>query len=166
MITGPSGAGKTTLLHLLLGILPPDSGKIRGVRGKRLAAVFQEDRLCEFLSARKNIRIAAPDADEDEIGEHLARVGLDRAGGQRVSEMSGGMKRRVAIVRALICRAQILVLDEPLRGLDAQTRDLVYAYMNAHMGGRTVIAVTHDPDEGKRFGSDAQIRLTQKDVKS
>ena len=146
-IMGDSGCGKTTLLRILMGLEAYDSGKIVGVP-EYVSAVFQEDRLLEGFNAVANIAFAADrGVAEKEILSHLDEVGLHESALQSVSEMSGGMRRRVAIVRAVLARKELLLLDEPLKGLDEQTRDKVAAYINRHSSGVTTIMVTHDADE-------------------
>lgn len=146
-IMGPSGCGKTTLLNILMGFEKADSGIISGVPALQ-SAVFQEDRLCEEFSALANIRLATGKAvDESIIKEHFSLLGLDEIGNKPVKEFSGGMKRRIAIIRAILFQSDILFLDEPFRGLDKITKKAVIEYVLSHADGRTVIAVTHDMEE-------------------
>lgn len=159
VITGPSGAGKTTLLRLVLGLLRPDAGDILGTKGRRMAAVFQEDRLCEGLSVRRNLLLVRPDLSPDVLREHLARVGLPGEERTRVRELSGGMRRRAAIVRAMAALADVVVLDEPLRGLDAETKTKVLRYLAQETAGRTVLLVTHDEEEASALGARNRIEL-------
>ena len=148
-LMAPSGAGKTTLLRLLMGLEKPGSGRILGLEGLRLSAVFQEDRLCQWLSAPANIRLVNPRLEESAVEEALAAVGLAGTGGQRVEEFSGGMRRRVAILRALLAEYDLLLLDEPFRGLDEDTKALVMEDTRRRSAGRTVLLVTHDPVEAE-----------------
>lgn len=150
-VMGRSGCGKTTLLNLLMGFLTPDSGQLEGVPS-RLSAVFQEDRLLDGFSARANIVFVCPQRPVAEIDRHLAAVGLERDAGQPVRELSGGMRRRVAIVRAVLAEGDLLLLDEPFKGLDVATRAAVAGYLRTETAGRTVIMVTHDPDEVALMG--------------
>lgn len=151
-VLGPSGCGKTTLLRILMGLLEPDSGRILGLSG-RCSAVFQEDRLIEHASALANVRIALKrDFPAGRIAEALSAVGLADAMAQPVRELSGGMKRRVAIVRALLSDAPLLLMDEPFRGLDRATREQVIRFSRPLMAGRTAIVVTHDPEEPAMLG--------------
>ncbi len=134
-VLGPSGCGKTTLLRILMGLLEPDSGRILGLPG-RCSAVFQEDRLIEHASALANVRIALKrDFPAGRIAEALSAVGLADAMAQPVRELSGGMKRRVAIVRALLSDAPLLLMDEPFRGLDRATRERVIGLFAPADGG-------------------------------
>ncbi|HWQ51151.1 MAG TPA: ATP-binding cassette domain-containing protein [Terriglobales bacterium] len=140
-VMGPSGSGKTTLLHMLMGLVKPDSGAITGVP-QRLGAVFQEDRLCETASGAANVRLVCPPGD---IYAHLAAVGLAGEDATKpVAELSGGMRRRVAVVRALMSKGEALFIDEPFKGLDDETRALVAAYLLGNLAGRTAVVVTHD----------------------
>jgi len=121
-IAGSSGIGKTTLLRILLGLEPPDSGSTNAGRF-RWAAVFQEDRLLEQLDAAGNLRFTLGSFyDEAAARALLAELGLSDAGGKRVRDWSGGMKRRLALARALLAPADALALDEPFTGLDADNR--------------------------------------------
>ena len=149
-IIGPSGCGKTTLLNLLLGLLSPDSGEIRGIPQGRVAAVFQEDRLISHLSAISNVRIVLHGGfPENEIIRALKSVGLGKSMRQPVRELSGGMQRRVALVRALLADSKLVIMDEPFKGLDADTRAAVIQYTRKMMNGRTALIVTHDPAEAE-----------------
>ena len=117
-VTGSSGIGKTTLLRILLGLESPDGGTTNADRF-RWAAVFQEDRLLEQLDAAGNLRFALGAAyDEAAARALLAELGLGDAGGKRVRDWSGGMKRRVGIAQALLNEPEVLILDEPTNGLD------------------------------------------------
>lgn len=144
-VMGASGCGKTTLLRILCGLLPPDSGRIDGAEGARYSAVFQEDRLCENLTAAANIRLVTGNSrSREEIESALAAVGLADCSGKPVREFSGGMKRRAALVRALLAEYSVLVLDEPFKGLDESTREKTAGWCRKMTAGKTVILVTHD----------------------
>ena len=151
-IMGPSGCGKTTLLRILMGLLAPDSGSVTGLP-RTIAAVFQEDRLCEDLTAAANVRLvtgrAVPPA---EIEAHLRALGLGDSLGLPVREYSGGMKRRAALARAVLAESELLVLDEPFKGLDEAARAAAEAYLLAHSQGKTRLIVTHDRAEAARLG--------------
>ena len=152
-LMAPSGAGKTTLLRLLMGLEKPDRGRILGLEGLRLSAVFQEDRLCGGLSAGANLRLVNPRLERRAAEEALAAVGLGGLGDQRTAEFSGGMRRRVAILRALLAEYDLLLMDEPFRGLDEETRALVMEDTRRRTAGRTVLLVTHDPAEARFMAS-------------
>jgi len=154
VLMGPSGGGKTTLAHIILGIIKPDKGTVEGLTGKSTAVVFQEDRLCEQLSAVKNIQmIFKKEKPLAEILEHAAQIGLDEESMKKpVVELSGGQKRRVAILRAMIAGRDFVCLDEPFKGLDRETRLNTMAYVKKQAAGRTVLLITHDEQEARFFG--------------
>lgn len=158
-LMAPSGGGKTTLLRILMGLEAPDGGSIEGLEGLRLSAVFQEDRLCEGLDAASNIRLVTPGLSRQEAEEALRAVGLGECGGKKVREFSGGMRRRVAILRAMLARYDLLLLDEPFKGLDESTKALVMADTRRRWAGKTVLLVTHDPAELEAVGAQACLRL-------
>lgn len=153
-VMGPSGCGKTTLLHILMGLEQADSGTITGLP-ERISAVFQEDRLCEDFSAVSNIRlVTGKTVSEDEIMQCLSAFGLAGSEQVPVRELSGGMKRRVAIARAVLAEGELLILDEPFKGLDEATREAVATEMKRRIAGRTVLMVTHDPAEAVLMDAD------------
>ena len=144
-VMAPSGTGKTTLLRILLGLERPDSGTVEGLAGKRLTAVFQEDRLLEHLSAEGNLRFVLGRVYDPAAARALLdRLGLPDTGAQPVREFSGGMKRRLALARALLAPFDALALDEPFTGLDRENRDLALACIRETAGDRPVLLVTHD----------------------
>jgi NitT/TauT family transport system ATP-binding protein len=154
VLMGPNGSGKTTVARLLLGLAVPDGGVVGGLAGRRRAAVFQEDRLCEQLTAVGNVRLVLDRATRaSAVESELRRVGLDGESLVKpVRDLSGGQRRRVAIVRALLADADLVVLDEPFKGLDADAKTLVMAYVRERCEGRTTLLITHDPAEAEWFG--------------
>jgi len=147
-IMGPSGVGKTTLIHMLMGLVKADSGKMQGLEGKRITAVFQEDRLCESVDAIKNVLLVCDKKITDiQVMEEFREVGLIEYENKPVAQLSGGMKRRVTIVRALLPESDIIIMDEPFKGLDDELKKQVINYMKQKTKGKTVIIVTHDKEE-------------------
>ena len=144
----PSGTGKTTLLRILLGLEQADSGTVSGLEGKHLAAVFQEDRLLEHLDAQGNLRfVLGPAYDEASALSLLAELGLAGAEGTALRAYSGGMKRRLALARALLAPSDALVLDEPFAGLDSENRCRCLEAIRRRTAGKPVLLVTHDGGE-------------------
>ena len=139
VLSGPSGSGKTTLLHILAGLLRPDSGSVEGIGN--CSMVFQEDRLCMDYSAVKNVELITGDAARAE--EALRKLLEQSALHKPCRELSGGMKRRVALVRAMEAESNYILLDEPFTGLDSRSRALAEEYIRERQRGRTVIMVTH-----------------------
>ena len=138
-LTSPSGSGKTTLLRLIAGLTEPDAGEIR--RTGECSVLFQEDRLCETCSAVKNVELVTGDAAAARraLRQVLGDEELDRP----CAELSGGMKRRVALVRAMEARAGIVLLDEPYTGMDAGTRERAEAYIRLSQRERAIVIATH-----------------------
>ena len=151
VITGVSGGGKTTLLRLILGLEMPDEGAITGVPARR-AAVFQEDRLCPQLTALENVLLIAGRKREREARDMLARLGLGESLAVPAAELSGGMRRRCALARALCAKFDLLTLDEPFKGLDEANRRAAMDAVHALPGDKTVLLVTHDAAEAEFFG--------------
>ncbi len=144
-VMGASGCGKTTLLGLLTGLIRPDGGSVSGAV---FSAVFQEDRLCENLTAAANIRlVTGRTRSSGDISRALAAVGLADCADKPVRELSGGMKRRVALVRALLAEYSAIVLDEPFKGLDEATGAQVAEYCRRMLTGKTAVLVTHDSSD-------------------
>lgn len=150
-IMGSSGCGKTTLLRIIAGIEPFDAGEVVLQKGTgdilRAAVVFQEDRLCESYSVAANLRIGNRHLTDSEIKEVLERAGLEGIAEEKVCVLSGGMKRRVAILRALLAQSSLLLMDEPFTGLDEENRSKMIALIKEKTKGRTLLAVTHEASD-------------------
>lgn len=153
-LMGASGIGKTTLANILLGLTKPDSGTVEGITGKRISAVFQEDRLIEHWDAVKNIMLVyKSNKTEDTIRDNFTEIGLEDYEKKPVHALSGGMRRRVAIVRAVIAEHDLILMDEPFKGLDETSKNRVIDYLKKHTAGSTVIIITHDPEEVRMLGA-------------
>ena len=151
-LMAPSGRGKTTLLRCIAGLETPDSGQITDLP-ERIAYVFQEDRLCDGFSAVDNIRLVTGKAlGEGEIRRHLEELGLAGSLDQPVRELSGGMRRRVVISRAVCFGADLLLLDEPFKGLDDETRQQTADYILRHRWAAAILCVTHDREDAAALG--------------
>ncbi|MGI5976989.1 MAG: ATP-binding cassette domain-containing protein [Candidatus Limivicinus sp.] len=151
VLLGKSGRGKTTLMRLIAGFLRPDSGEISGISPEtRLAVMFQEDRLFPQLTVYKNLKLIKKDLDRSRAAELLNELNLEEGVLDSLpSELSGGMKRRVALIRALIFDSQVLLLDEPFQGLDGETRKLALAAVRRYSPGRASLIITHEPEDAE-----------------
>ena len=143
-ILGPSGAGKTTLLRLMAGLEQPDSGTV--TVSAPVSMVFQEDRLLAHDTVLENAALAA---DPQRAKELLVRLGLEEWLFRRPAALSGGMRRRVAIARALAAPAGVYLMDEPLKGLDRDTKQAVLALIREETRKGLLVLVTHDPEEAR-----------------
>lgn len=151
-LMGPSGCGKTTLLHIILGIFKPDEGIIELPGERRISAVFQENRLFDFMTAWENVAVVQEKPHNvNAINAILKEILPEECLTQKVSEFSGGMKRRAAIARAMITQSDLIVMDEPLTGLDEETKDQVIRFIMKYRNGRTLIFSTHQEKEVGRF---------------
>lgn len=154
LLKGPSGIGKTTLLRIMAGIENSDSGSIEITMGEaagggkklRIGMVFQENRLLEQFSAVENVTCVDSMISRTRAVEELKKVLEEEALDKPVRELSGGMQRRVAIVRAMLPASDLLIMDEPLTGLDPETRDRVISYIMENKGRRPLIMASHDTE--------------------
>jgi NitT/TauT family transport system ATP-binding protein len=149
-LMGTSGSGKTSFFKILLGLLEADSGLIETPSDLKIAAVFQEDRLCEEFSPIENLTMTVPGHSKvlqkkakEVLLNLLPRESLTRP----VSTLSGGMKRRVAIGRALWVPSDIIVMDEPFTGLDHETKKNVMSYIKECTKDKLVIISTHQSED-------------------
>lgn len=157
-VMGRSGSGKSTFINLLLSLIKPDSGKILISPHTRFSAVFQEDRLFSHLSARENLRLTTR-RTLPEIDAALCALDLDPKDSSAVRTYSGGMQRRVALARGVLFDADVLLLDEPFRGLDEHTRALAIEWVKHQWRNRLIVLVTHDEEEARRMGAQSIIRI-------
>ena len=156
-IIGKSGCGKTTLLRLLMGLETVDSGKINGIDNLNISAVFQEDRLIDSLSIYKNICLPHMNKDKlpsrEKVQQIVNSLHVNADIKKKTGELSGGMKRRVAIIRAMLAEFDMLILDEPFKGLDDETKYITMNFVKEYAKGNTVVLVTHDKKEIQFFDS-------------
>jgi len=148
---GPSGIGKTTLVNILAGLVEPDSGEITGLEGLQVSAVFQEDRLLEWDTALANVNFVGMGNANSEL--LLTQAGLGGDLHKKAALLSGGMKRRVCICRALAAKYGLLLLDEPFKGLDEDTKTVMVSMIKEHLRPEAcVLCVTHDMAEVNLLG--------------
>ena len=148
-ICGPSGCGKSTLLRLICGLLQPDSGQLE-MDDSSMSVVFQEDRLLPQLSALQNVAIVV-NGDQKRAMQALCAVELEEEAHKLPQELSGGMRRRVAIARAMAYDGALLLCDEPSNGLDEQLAQRVMQRLLTQWQGRSVLWITHDTDLAAQF---------------
>ena len=167
-IVGPSGCGKSTLLSIISGLIPPESGTVK-LAGNHIGYMLQKDHLLEWRSVYRNIILGlevqnsiTADTKEKAYGL-LKQYGLEQSANAKPSELSGGMRQRVALIRTLILEPDLLLLDEPFSALDYQTRLAVGDDIGQiiRKEKRTAILVTHDLAEAISLG-DRVIVLTER----
>ena len=144
LLKGPSGIGKTTCIRLILGLIDPDEGEVRVPDNTRFAVCFQENRLFEKETVLTNVlavneNVSVTDA-ASAILELLPSDSLDKKAG----ELSGGMKRRLAVIRAMLHDSDCVILDEPFTGLDDEARSKTISFINERLNGRLLIVTSHD----------------------
>ena len=179
-LMAPSGSGKTTLLNLIAGLMPADDGSIvfdteesgnahpvsfsagknDDCRTVSFSAVFQEDRLLNEMTAESNVRLVNPSLSLSDTIHAMAELGLRESAQQSVRELSGGMKRRVAILRAVLHDSDILLLDEPFQGLDEETRKTVISFLRKKAENRTVLLITHNKEDAEDCGAGQILHLS------
>ncbi len=155
-LTGASGKGKTTLMRIIAGLTEPDTGEVICREKPRCSFVFQENRLLEHKTVLDNILTVAPDRERAEY--FLKRTGLLPDKDKRAADLSGGMKRRLAIARALAYGGEVYFLDEPLRELDGETLKAVAELIKEEISGKTAVLITHD-EFSSEFLSDIRFEV-------
>ncbi|HOX74673.1 MAG TPA: ATP-binding cassette domain-containing protein [Bacteroidales bacterium] len=163
-ILGPSGCGKTTLLNIIGGIILPDSGNFSGFQEKTMSYIFQDPRLLKWKTVRGNIEFVMDrgmtDEERHKESDRLIKlVELKGFAGYYPSQLSGGMRQRVSIARAFACHSNIILMDEPLKGLDiALKQNMIRSFARIwKTDRRTVIFVTHDVDEAIMLGAEIMV---------
>lgn len=163
-ILGPSGCGKTTLLNIIGGLTEPTSGNISGINGQALSYIFQEPRLLAWKTVRQNIEFVLNNAYEEAERKSVAQkfielVELNGFENYYPALLSGGMRQRVSIARAFAYPSTLILMDEPLKGLDIKLKlNLIRAFARIWQSDkRTVLFVTHDVDEAILLGNDIVV---------
>ena len=169
-LMSPSGTGKTTLFRILMGLEKADEGDIiwnvgsgagtetdtDASRSLRISAVFQEDRLCPSFSPLENVMMVqkgkSSEFSMEEIRTTMCRLLPEECLNRPVSTLSGGMKRRTAILRALLTRSDLLLMDEPFTGLDEGTKDEVIKFLKEYRQDRFLLISTHQKEDVEKLG--------------
>ena len=155
-VLGPSGKGKTTLLRILSGLDKDYDGCIEGLP-EAPAILFQEDRLLERLTVLSNLM--AVTNDRNKALEALKNIGLSGEEGHYIHELSGGMRRKLAIARFMLLDGDALFLDEPFRALDYVSRRGAARRLSSFRAGRTMVFISHDEEDISLLGADFTICL-------
>ena len=154
VLWAPSGWGKTTLLRILMGLDTPTAGRVQGVG--RAAAVFQEDRLCPQLTAVQNVALVLPGSEKQykaQIEADFQQLGMDMAAlALPAARLSGGQKRRTALLRAIWAPSDTLLLDEPFTGMDPGTLSAAAALLRRRCTEKPVLLATHDREAIRLLG--------------
>ncbi|MBN2851296.1 MAG: ABC transporter ATP-binding protein [Clostridia bacterium] len=160
-ILGASGCGKTTLLNIIAHLDSDYEGTLEGFDHKTYSYIFQETRLLNWFTVHKNLEVILKGYEdiEERIDKYLEIVELDRYREYYPYQLSGGMKQRLSIARAFAFKSDILLMDEPFKGLDpALKKSLVEAFIRLwEQDKRTIIFVTHDIEESILLGDDIYI---------
>lgn len=157
-IVGKSGIGKSTLLNIILKYLSPDSGSITFSETPKYSVVFQENLLFENKSIYENI-LFVKDISRDDVDIYLKKLSLDGLIDKRVSELSGGMKRRVSILRAILYSGNIFIFDEALKEVDIDTKEMIVNLINSEIDNRPLIFTTHNYEDIKDLKANKIINL-------
>jgi NitT/TauT family transport system ATP-binding protein len=160
-ILGPSGCGKTTLLNIIGGLQKPQNGHVLGIDKKSISYIFQEPRLLPWRTVQQNIELVLANAYDEPKRQQIAQnfidlVELNGFENYYPSQLSGGMRQRVSIARAFAYPSDLILMDEPLKGLDVKLKlNLIKAFTRIwQVDKRTVLFVTHDVDEALMLGND------------
>lgn len=166
-VRGVSGAGKTTLLNIIMGLVNADAGELvyndemhnvkkrsDNKKAYRLSSVFQESVLVGHLSPVINVSMVLKGkVDKDVIRNELCKLVDEECIDKPCTQLSGGMKRRVEIVRAMMADSDVVVMDEPFAGLDDKTKDTVIHYIINNIRERVLIISTHDDEDVKKLSA-------------
>ncbi len=150
-LSGPSGCGKTTIARILSFLQKPDSGSVDGICPGEAAVLFQEDRLLPWLSALGNLTAVCDDHTARRL---LKAMGLSKEADAMPAELSGGMRRRIALARALAYDSRLLILDEPFNGIDEAAKTSLYPLIRQAAKNKPVLLITHHAGEIEALSDD------------
>ena len=146
---GPSGCGKTSLIRIIMGLEGYEAGSVTPISSSRVSYVGQADSLLENMSIYNNIKLVNDSISENDLKSEMQKIGLDMSIRKRVRDLSGGQKRRVAILRASLFESDIFIMDEPFKGLDENNKKIVMDYIIDKT--KSAIIVSHDESEYRYF---------------
>ena len=152
ILMGRSGIGKTTMFRLASGLLRPKKGHIWGIPEKGAGVLFQEDRLFPYYSIIENLKLCVPERSEEELMGMLEDLGLAQEAHSLPGALSGGMRRRVALIRAVAVDRDLYLLDEPFNGLDEETKIRTIQWLKEKLAGKTVVIITHQSADAQMLG--------------
>lgn len=144
LLRGASGSGKTTCLLIMLGLQKADSGEVVVPEGTRFAVCFQENRLFEKETVLTNVTAVNEGVSDSDAKKAILDLLPPEALNKKAGELSGGMKRRLAVIRAMLHDSDVVILDEPFTGLDDESREATLAFIKSHLNGRLLILTSHD----------------------
>ena len=150
-LMGSSGIGKSSLLKILSGLLAPDSGSISGLNDLRVGIMFQEDRLLPWHTALKNVMLAMEHPSQEEARNLLNALEIGDSADAYPAVLSGGMKRRVALARAIGFSSDVLLLDEPFSGIDEQIKGRISPFIQE--SAPLIIFSTHNVKDAGMMGA-------------
>ena len=150
-LMGSSGIGKSSLLKVLSGLLAPDSGTIRGLDNLRVGIMFQEDRLLPWHTALKNVMLAMEHPSQEEARKLLDALEIGESADMYPAVLSGGMKRRAALARAIAFSPDVLLLDEPFSGIDEQIKGRISPFIQKT--APLIIFSTHNVKDAGMMGA-------------
>lgn len=156
VLLGKSGIGKTTLLNLILGFIKPDSGEISGIdENTRISVMYQEDRLFPQLTVYKNLKLVKKELSYEEAGKLLSELSLEEKVLDKLpGELSGGMRRRVALARCLVFPSELILMDEPFKGLDTESRKKCLEAVKKYTAAKPTLIISHEPQDAEALGAE------------
>ena len=158
---GKSGIGKTTLLNLIAGIIKPDNGQVLGIDKKKISFAFQDERLLLWSSVIENVSVVVnrkSNIERKEIAKKwLEKVGILDFYNKKPEELSGGMRQRLVLARSLACDSDIILLDEPFKGLDDVSKDALIELIKECTKNKLTVVVTHNTYEALKLSDTVHI---------
>ncbi len=155
-IIGETGSGKTTLVNLILKNIKPDKGRVYVTDS--LSIAFQENRLLEDFTVLENLKIVKQ-MSQNECNKYLESMNLNGNSDTLVKNLSGGMKRRLSLLRALIFPSELLILDEAVREIDSNTREIILKNIKTYSKDRALIYITHEKEDIQKLSIERIINL-------